>query len=111
MPFAAIVTQITDERLKQIYGGNSFLLEAWAGGKLLFQRAFKENIRVLNSSRTDNSIIYVPAKADEPDNQKRDFIYIVSLGADLNDKKMADIQVKERKVHDWTDLCNTEVVD
>ena len=52
----------------------------------------------------------MPDKADEPDDQKN-IIYIVSLGADLNDKKMADIQVKERKVRDWTGLCNTEAVN
>lgn len=110
MPFAAIVTELKDDRLKQIYDGKSFLLEAWAGGNLLFQRAFSENIRVLNSSRKENSIIYMPDKVDEPDDQKN-IIYIVSLGADLNDKKMADIQVKERKVRDWTGLCNTEAVN
>ena len=52
----------------------------------------------------------MPDKVDEPDDQKN-IIYIVSLGADLNDKKMADIQVKERKVRDWTGLCNTEEVN
>ena len=41
---------------------------------------------------------------DEPEAHRGDFIYIVSLGADLN-----DIQV--RKVQDWTGLCRTEQVN
>ena len=105
MPFAAIVTELTDKTLKELYGNNSFLLEAWADGKLLFQRAFKEEIRVLNSSRKDNSIIYVPAKVDEPDRQRGDFIYIVSLGENLDDIQDRKVPFKECKVHDWTGLC------
>ena len=100
MPFAAIVTEIMDPRLKELYDGNSFLLEAWTRGRLIFQRGFKKNIRVFNSARQGNTIIYVPDPVDEPE-QGRHFIYLVSLGEWLND-------VNERKIEDWTGLCNNE---
>ena len=101
MPFAAIVTEIMDDDLKKLYGGNSFLLEAWDKGRLKFQRGFKKNIRVFNSARQDNTIIYVPDPADEDEQGGRQFIYLVSLGEWLND-------VNERKIEDWTGLCSNE---
>lgn len=99
MPFAAIVTEIMDPDLKKLYGGNSFLLEAWDKGRLKFQRGFKKNIRVFNSARQDNTIIYVPDPVDEDEQGGRQFIYLVSLGEWLND-------VNERKIEDWTGLCS-----
>ena len=100
MPFAAIVTEIMDPHLKELYDGNSFLLEAWNRGRLIFQRGFKKNLHVFNSARQDNTIIYVPDPVDEPE-QGRRFIYLVSLGEWLND-------VNERKIEDWTGLCSNE---
>ena len=99
MPFAAIVVEITDASLKKLYGDNNFLLEAWAKGKLVFQKGFKKDIRVFNSARMNNTIIYVPDPVDEDEQGGRQFIYLVSLGEWLND-------VNERKIEDWTGLCS-----
>ena len=79
MPFAAIVTEIKNADLIKLYGGNTYLLEAWAKGKLVFQKGFKKDIRVFNSARMNNTIIYVPDPVDE-DDKGRSFIYLVSLG-------------------------------
>ena len=47
MNFAAIVTEHS-RGLKKYFDGKGFVLEAWSDGKLLFQRAFHKDIRVLN---------------------------------------------------------------
>lgn len=82
MPFAAIVTEIKNTEkadLKKLYGDKTYLLEAWAYGKLVFQKGFEKDIRVFNSARMNNTIIYVPDPVDE-DDKGRSFIYLVSLG-------------------------------
>ena len=101
MPFAAMVVEITDADLKELYDGNSFLLEAWAKGKLLFQRGFKHEIRVLNSARQNNTIIFVPDPRDEPE-QGKSFIYLVSLGDEIEMDLNKEVDITERKIEDWT---------
>lgn len=105
MPYAAILIEIKDPKLKELYDGNSFLLEAWVDGKLKYQRGFKKNLRVFNSARQGNTIIYVPDPVDEPE-QGKDFIYLVSLGGKLND--VGPNEVREGKIQDWTGLCSEQ---
>ena len=74
MKFCAILTQIKDERLRDLIKGN-FLLEIWSEGILLFQRPLKKEVRAWNVSRQANSLIYLL----DPEDDKAGFIHVVSL--------------------------------
>jgi len=82
--FCAVLSKVSDPRLKDKYGDGStkcnYLFEVWSQGELLFQRPLKNKIRVWNTSRQNNSIIYVLHPEDEElDEGGKSYIHIVSL--------------------------------
>ena len=74
---APIVSEIVDVELKEMLGGK-FLLEAWFEDKLLYRKPLEKDVRVLNSARPKNSLIYLPSREDT--HGDGDWIHIVRLG-------------------------------
>ena len=75
--FAAILSKIMDESLREKFGDCNYLFEVWCEGELLFQRALKRPVRAFNCMRQSNSVIYVLNEEDE--HMAGNFIHILNL--------------------------------
>ena len=108
-------SRIHDDRLKEMLRGN-YLFELWYEGELLYQKPLKNKVRAWNQTRQDSSIVFLLDKEDEE--EEGSFIHIVSLNNTSPDSLLdTDFHrtttsklnsIDERKIVDWTSLCDDE---